>query len=121
MVGFAKDYVLTGNGTQSALKNYNTTDIKTASVIAVENLAKPSVRELIEDFAETAAKNIQKLANGAENETVRLNANKDILDRAGHVAVTKTETKTLTVTINETPQVIAEAKELLKQRLLNGE
>lgn len=46
--GFVKDYVLEENGTQAALKNYDTKDYKTASVIAAENLDKPSIIEAIE-------------------------------------------------------------------------
>ncbi len=46
--GFVNDYVLTENGTQSALKNYNLNNAKTASVVAVENLGKPSIIEAIE-------------------------------------------------------------------------
>lgn len=83
-IGFAKDYIETGNGVQSALKNYDTKDYATANSIAVENLQKPSVIGLIEGFAKKAAENIQDLANNAENEAVRLNANKDQLDRAGY-------------------------------------
>lgn len=41
--GFVKDYAKTGNGTQAVLKNYDTTDYATASVIAVENLEKPRI------------------------------------------------------------------------------
>lgn len=82
--GFAKDFVESGNGTQAALKNYDTKDYMTAAAIASENLRKPQVRELIEGYAERATKNIQTLAENAENETVRLNANKDQLDRAGY-------------------------------------
>ena len=50
--GFLKDYIETGNGTQAALKNY---DIKSsnpervASVIAAENLTKPSIIESLPD------------------------------------------------------------------------
>lgn len=46
--GFVEDYIETENGTQSALKNYDTTDYKTASVIAAENLDKPSIQVAIE-------------------------------------------------------------------------
>lgn len=46
--GFVKDFIaLKGNGTQAALKNYDTDDDKTASVISAENLVKPRVREAI--------------------------------------------------------------------------
>lgn len=50
--GFVKDYLETGNGTQSALKNYDTKDYKTASVISAENLDKPSIQEAIKSIAE---------------------------------------------------------------------
>lgn len=48
--GFIKDYIETGNGTKAVLNNYKlsskrkTKKEKTASVIAVENLAKPSIQ-----------------------------------------------------------------------------
>lgn len=46
---FVKAYIANdGNGTQAALQTYNTVDEKTAGVIAVENLAKPSIKEAIE-------------------------------------------------------------------------
>lgn len=51
--GFVKDYVLTENGTQSALKNYDTKDYKTASVIASENLDKPRIQVAIEETRKT--------------------------------------------------------------------
>lgn len=47
--GFVKDYLETGNGTQSALKNYDTEDENTAAVIASENLRKPKIAALIEE------------------------------------------------------------------------
>lgn len=49
---FAKEYARTGNGVQSILKTYNTKDPKTASVMAVENLAKPRVQKLILSIAD---------------------------------------------------------------------
>ena len=45
---FAREYAKTLNGTQSALKAYNTTNPKSASVMAVDTLAIPSVRKEIE-------------------------------------------------------------------------
>lgn len=88
--GFAKDYLETGNGTQSALSNYDTEDENTAASIASENLRKPKIIEYLESKAEKAVENIYNLANTAENEAVKLNANKDILDRAGYKAVERT-------------------------------
>lgn len=46
--GFVESYVETENGTQSALKHYNVANAKVAGVIAVENLAKPSIQHAIE-------------------------------------------------------------------------
>lgn len=46
---FVKAYVETdGNGTEAALKSYDTTDYQTANAISVENLQKPSIKEAIE-------------------------------------------------------------------------
>lgn len=44
---FVAEYLKTGNGTQAALKAYETTDYMTANAIAVENLQKPLVQELV--------------------------------------------------------------------------
>lgn len=49
---FAKEYVKTGNGVQSALKTYDTVSYKTASTIADANLDKPRVQDLIKSIAE---------------------------------------------------------------------
>lgn len=46
--GFVESYVETENGTQSALKHYDVANAKVAGVIAVENLAKPSIQHAIE-------------------------------------------------------------------------
>lgn len=51
--GFVKDYVETGNGTQSALNNYDTTDPNVANVIAVENLRKPTIQNAIKSIAQS--------------------------------------------------------------------
>lgn len=50
--GFVKDYVETGNGVESALKNYDTEDYSTAGNIASDNLKKPKIVEVIESLAE---------------------------------------------------------------------
>lgn len=47
--GFVKDYIKTGNGTQSALKNYDTVDYSTAGNIASENLNKPKIINAIQE------------------------------------------------------------------------
>jgi len=92
---FAHEFISTGNGTQSALKAYDTDNPRVASVIAAENLVKPNVREYIESHAPDAAARIVQLSISAQNETVRLNANRDILDRAGYKPVEKSVTLNL--------------------------
>lgn len=115
--GFAKDYVENGVGVTAILNNYDTTDYHTAGVMAVENLKKPRIQELIEGFAEKAAKNIQTLANTAENESVRLNANKDQLDRAGYKPIEKS----MNVIVDIAPtEKVKKATELLNELLKSG-
>lgn len=66
--GFIKDYIKTGNGVQSALKNYDTKDYKTASAIAIDNLEKPIIQETIARYGdrfsyEELAQHHKKLLN----------------------------------------------------------
>lgn len=53
--GFIRDYVLTENGVQSALKNYNVESYQTAAVIANENLNKPYIAEEVNRVKKTVA------------------------------------------------------------------
>lgn len=94
--GFVRDYLETGNGTQAALKNYNIrgrNKENIAAAIAKENLTKPQIKEVLEDAAQGAMARIIQLSMEAENETVRLSANKDILDRAGYKPLSRLEMK----------------------------
>lgn len=49
---FVKEYAKTDNGTQSALKAYNTKDYSTAGNIASENLNKPKIIAVLKTLAE---------------------------------------------------------------------
>ena len=89
--GFIKDYLDTGNGTQSALKNYDTTDYMTAASIASENLKKPKIIEYLESQASAVSANMVRLALNAEAESVQVSAGKDVLDRAGYKPIEKTD------------------------------
>lgn len=80
---FAAEYVKTGNGRKAALAVYDTKSDNTAGALASENLTKPNVRALIESYAKRAAERVEALAEGAKSEYVKLQANVDILDRAG--------------------------------------
>lgn len=108
---FADEYLETGNGTKAALKAYNTEDYSTAGAISSQNLKKLKVREYLEEKSERAAEVIFELLENAQNETVKLNAGKDILDRAGHKPTEKHENE-------HTVRVVECAKEILdKQKL----
>jgi len=49
---FVKEYIKNENGTQSALKAYDTKSENVANVIAVENLRKPMIVEVLKNLAE---------------------------------------------------------------------
>ena len=100
---FAQAYINNnGNGTQAVYNaGYNVMDYTSARALASENLTKLSVLNMIQGFAPTAQGNIEILANKAKNESVRLQANKDIMDRAGFMPVHKSETKQINIEIND--------------------
>lgn len=116
--GFVKDYLETGNATQSALRNYDTTSENVAGNIGHTNLRKAKIQAYLEEKAEKASENIYNLANDAENEAVRLNANKDILDRAGFKAVDKSVN--LNVTANVTDPLALELAQKYEEELKKG-
>ena len=95
--GFVKDYLDTGNATQAALNNY---DIQSddpenvAGAIGSENLTKPKILAAIQNAAEGAFSRIIELSINAENENVKLSANKDIVDRAGFKPVDRSDITT---------------------------
>lgn len=117
--GFVKDYIDTGNGTQSALKNYDTESYNTANQIAIENLQKPTIQEVIESHAGKAESMIYNLSQNGEAEAVRLNASKDILDRAGYKAVDKSINLNMDVEITnpKARELANEFEEKLKKQL----
>lgn len=66
--GFIKDYIETGNGTESAMRNYKVKNKETANAIAVENLQKPLIKETIARYGdrfsdEELAQHHKKLLN----------------------------------------------------------
>ena len=81
---FAGKYLETGNATEAAMRSYMPKKRATARSIGSENLTKPNIRAYLEERAGDAAAEIFKLSQGAKNENVRLNASRDILDRAGY-------------------------------------
>jgi hypothetical protein len=94
--GFCDDYIETGNGSEAARRNYNVANPynSTARVIASHVLSRPHIQNYLEGMAEGAISRIEQLSIGAKNESVKLSANKDILDRAGWGAVSRTDITT---------------------------
>lgn len=109
MRAFAKEYVKNenqyghGNGTQAALKTYNTTDYMTAAMIASANLKKPTVLALIEEEAMTALQDnleIRKeLKETKKDYSVRAKVNFDILDRAGYKPKEEEPDRNINITV----------------------
>ena len=100
-VKFAEKYLESGNATQAVIDaGYSAPNRKVAQVQGSKLLKNESVWALIENSAEQAQGNMVKLANGAKNESVRLGANKDILDRAGFAPVNKTQVTTINIAID---------------------
>lgn len=124
-LGFAKDYLETGNGKQSALKNYDTNKENVAASIASENLTKPNVRAYLESKAEKAAEFVYELAESSQVDSVRLNASKDILDRTGYKVPETSVNPGQTTTYNflfspETQASVKLIEDQIKARLMQS-
>ena len=84
---FVKEFVLTGNATQSAIKaGYSSKtayqkghQLKNQFTVEIEDATRQAMRDAIPG----ALAQIKQLSAAAESESVRLQAAKDILDRAG--------------------------------------
>jgi phage terminase small subunit len=102
LLKFAENYTKNGNATQAVIDaGYNVNGRVVAGNIGYENLKKPQVWEMINSFSPNAVDNIEYLANKAKNESVRLNANKDILDRAGFNPINKTEQTNINIEVSD--------------------
>lgn len=96
--GFARDYIETGNATLAVKQNYDVApnNDNSAAVIGSELLRVPKVQAYIESRAEKAAEIVFEIAQNGDNDNVRLNASKDILDRSG----LKPTEKSINVNVN---------------------
>jgi phage terminase small subunit len=84
---FVDAYLETGNGAEAVVRaGYNVSNRKSASEIASQNLDKLNVMEYLQSHAKGAASRIVEMSELAENEAVKFNANRDILDRSGFKA-----------------------------------
>lgn len=87
------------SATKAALKTYNTTDRTTASVIATENLAKPSIQIYLDKHIEKAKSKVVQLID-SDKEEIALRAADSVLDRALGKATQRTEVTTQGITLN---------------------
>lgn len=87
------------SATKAVLKTYNVNNAKTASVVATENLAKPSVLAHLSANSERAEAKIVELMSSAKKEEVQLQSAKDILDRVHGKATQRIEQTTTGVTL----------------------
>ena len=98
---FVESYLKGGNATQAVIDaGFNVKDRAVAKTRGSQLMANQKVWALIESAGENAQNNMIKLANGAKNESVRLNANKDILDRGGFAPVQRIQNTTVNITID---------------------
>ena len=81
---FADNYLVNKNARKSATEAYGINDPVQASSKAAQTLRKDVVREYIKNEAMGAAERITKIAKKSKNLRVKLDANIDILDRAGY-------------------------------------
>ena len=118
MKKFAKVYVATGNKAEAVRQAYNikpNTSPSLPTTIANENLKKPVVQELIEEYSEQAMRNIVDLGNKAESESVKFQANKDIVDRQLGKAIARTETRSVSLTLtSDDIQEVDNVKDILR-------
>lgn len=138
---FVKEYIETGNGTQSALKAYDTTDEVTAASIAHENLNKPQIVDAIKSLGEyfteedlakvhleglTATKKVFKNNNATgEIETVAEEPDYAVrhkyLDTAYKIKGSYAPEKSINLNLNETSEELIDKSqsfdEWLQQRL----
>jgi|GEM_PF-3381758 len=116
---FAQAYLRTGSPARAALEAY---DIKptdrdkmmaTAGVMGNYCLKRKAVIEYLEQIAGSAILRVEDISKKAKNESVKLRANQDILDRAGYKPVDKVETTRIDKVYTQ-EQILYAAQEILQ-------
>ena len=114
---FISIYTATGNATQAAkMAGYKQPKQKGYDL---KNRFAPEIAEAIRgeigDDVVPVIKKVRELALNAESEAVRLNACKDLLDRAGYKPIDRTQVDSVTTTVHElsTEELEAELQKLL--------
>ncbi len=118
---FISIYTATGNASQAAkMAGYANPKQKGYDL---KNRFAPEIAEAIRgeigDDVVPVIKKVRELALNAESEAVRLNACKDLLDRAGYKPVDRTRVDSVTTTVHElsTEELEAELDKLLSKEV----
>jgi cytidylate kinase len=107
--------------TSAAAKTWPKITHASAQVKATRMMKREDVQRMLQNAAQGAADRIEKLSMYAESEKVQLDANRDILDRAGYKPVHHIESKNLSVDVKmdvSDPRA-KELKEKFEQELFN--
>lgn len=113
---FLELYIHTGNASKAAkYAGYGSPkqrghELKKKLQHEIESRQKAMIADAVPGVIAT----VISLATGADSEAVRLNAAKDLLDRAGFKPVEKTETEITTVESKSTEELKAELADLQK-------
>lgn len=118
---FADEYFRTGNKKRSAMTVYGASEAN-AGQFAAQVLKSDKVRAYLASKAYSAAERIEGLAETADSDSVKLAANKDILDRAGYKVPEDVAPPTQGNTYNilfsaEARADVAAIEEIIKARL----
>jgi hypothetical protein len=113
---FVEYYVMTGNAKRAAIMaGYSAKTAEVNGSIMRKKLSAEiaeATRNALTHHAAMSVKNLVELANNAESESVRLQANKDLLDRAGYKPTDKLE-QTVTYDDKTTDELKAELASIL--------
>lgn len=80
---FIDEYIRTGNATKSVQKLFAPESVYQTSSMVAKLLKNRDVRDVVKLYAHRAVHRVEDLAETARSEKVRLEANQDILNRAG--------------------------------------
>lgn len=98
---FVDEVVKSGNATDAAMKTYKCKNRNVARNIGPSNLAKPSIKESIEERLKVAKDMIYVIATTSEKDDTRLRACQDIVDRVEWKPTQVIKQATLNLTLEE--------------------
>lgn len=98
---FVDEVVKSGNATDAAMKVYKCKSREVAKSVWPENLAKPCIKEAIEDRLKVAKDMIYTIATTAKKDDTKLRACQDIIDRVEWKPTQVIKQATLTISLDE--------------------